>query len=142
MRKCDYSESVQGVLMRFETCLYCEKVTGSREHILASSIGGHLDSWRLICAEHNVACGKYADGPLCQQFEFAVHCLEVLRGDGVRGTTWRCLNAKNDSVSFNVSPDFKYNMRKTKVEKDGDGFLFSCNVSRYKANLLPAGTRS
>lgn len=105
---------------RYDTCLYCEEPTGSLEHLLASGIGGRLTSTTLVCGEHNNQCGRWADAPLSQQFEFAIHCLEALKGDGSRGTTWHGLVAR-DGQRFDMLPDFRARMKQRieRTEEDG-----------------------
>jgi hypothetical protein len=70
--------------------------------------------------QHNGKCGKWADEPLCEQFAFAVHALEVLKGDKTRGTTWPIM--AEDGTRFNVSADFRYRMRHVVVERPDGGF--------------------
>jgi hypothetical protein len=65
-------------------------------------------------------CGKWTDKPLCEQFSFAVHALEVLKGDKSRGTTWPIV--AEDGTQFDVSADFRYRMRHIVVERPGGGF--------------------
>lgn len=82
-------------------------------------MGGHFTRRDLVCAVHNGLCGKWADGPLCEQFAFAVHALEVLKGDRTRGTTWTI--AAEDGTRFDVMPDFRFRMHHT-VERPDGGF--------------------
>lgn len=63
--------------------------------------------------------GKWADDPLCEQFAFAVHALEVLKGDGSRGTTLPIV--AQDGTRFDLLPNFRFRMRPT-VERPGGGF--------------------
>jgi len=65
-------------------CIYCDALANSPEHILASCLGGQLVSSDLICAHHNTLASK-ADQVLCEQFEFARHCLDVKTGRDKRG---------------------------------------------------------
>ncbi len=100
-------------------CLYCKEPSGSLEHILASGIGGHFKRRNLVCVTHNGFCGTWSDEPLCEQFAFAVHALEVLKGDKTRGTRWPIV--AEDGTRFDVSADFRYRMRHV-VERSDGGF--------------------
>ncbi len=86
-------------------CLYCDDAANSREHILASGLGGQLVDDALVCGFHNNRCGARCDDILTKQFEFAVHCLDVLKGDRSRGTTWHNLTAQIDGAVISIRPD-------------------------------------
>jgi hypothetical protein len=107
-------------MTEFEICLYCDEPTGSLEHVLASGLGGRFTTETLICGRHNGLCGQWADDPLAKQFEYAIHCLEVLKGDGTRGTTWHGLVAE-DGQRFDMLPDFTAKMRPLVEETDEGG---------------------
>lgn len=82
-------------------------------------MGGRFTNCDLICEHHNGLCGQWADDPLCEQFAFAVHALEVLKGDGSRGTTLPAV--AQDGTRFDILPDFRFRMRPV-VERPDGGF--------------------
>jgi hypothetical protein len=120
-------------------CLYCDEPAGSREHILASGMGGRFTRSDIICAYHNGLCGKWADDPFCEQFAIAIHALEVLKGDGQRGTTLPLI--AEDGTKFDSLPDFRFRMHHT-VDRDAEGgFLITAtdaNVHNKLAKQLSA----
>jgi hypothetical protein len=102
-------------------CLYCDKPSGSLEHIIASGIGGQLRRRTLVCGTHNGRCGEWCDKPLAEQFAFAVHALEVLQRDKKsRGTKWMGLHGEDGTI-FDVLSDFRFAMRYPKVTSGDDG---------------------
>jgi hypothetical protein len=111
-------------------CLYCDEPSGSLEHALASGIGGHFKRRDLVCVPHNGMCGTWADEPLCEQFAFAVHALEVLKGDKTRGTTWPIV--ADDGTRFDVLPDFRHRMRHTVDRPDGGFRITGTEESAFR----------
>ena len=126
----------------YATCLYCAESTGSIEHVLASGIGGRLKSGELVCGYHNSLCNTFADDPLSRQFQYAVHSLEVLKGNGERGTVLMNMNATNNAAMFEVSSDFVYTIKKAKVEKDVDGYAFRVTSTKRDSRLHESLSRS
>jgi hypothetical protein len=114
-------------------CLYCDDAADSLEHVLASGIGGRFTRRDLLCTRHNGLCGERADDPLCEQFAFAVHALEVLKGDGRRGTTWHGLVA-HDGTRFDVLPNFRFRMQHSVDRPDG-GFRITATDPGVFAKL-------
>jgi hypothetical protein len=100
-------------------CLYCDEPATSREHILCSGLGEQLVDSTLICGTHNNRAGEFADDPLAKRFAYAVHCLDVLKCDGTRGTTWHGLPT-SDGITIDIRPDRSTRM-KTIIKRDNEG---------------------
>jgi hypothetical protein len=90
-------------------------------------MGGRFTRSDILCGKHNGLCSKWADTPLCEQFSFAIHALEVRKGDGCRGTT--LLLKAEDGTRFDALPDFRFRMH-PKVERDDNGgFIITATES-------------